>query len=307
MRRHSFFAIVLFLSISLLTTAALAATTATSPATPPAAPPSPDDPALVRELAERLLTPMFGPGSPQIVAKLYPGKLPPDLQVTLPSSARVVGSVTRTGTGAKFGGPGADVVLDMSGSTTDVLASLHASLVAAGWTAAPVPYGTPRGFQATVSPVSAPFCKAESWMNVSVSGGEEGVRDVRLSVNGGGGPCGVSPAPMQKQFPPGMDKLPALYAPKGVALTAYGAPGGPNRWGSEAVANTTLSARDLEGHFAAQLRSAGWSRTAGGADGPLAWSTWKVDATWTGFLSVLESASGTRELSVRVMSEAPVR
>ncbi len=299
---------VLFLSASVLATAAMAATL---PAMTAATTTSPtDNPALLKELAERLLVPLYygPPGSPAMSATLYPGKLPYDFALTLPQGARLVGSVVRSGgMGGKMPGPSTEVVLDMSGSTSDAVAALREFLNKDGWSNPNVPYGAPRGFQPTMQPTSFPLCKGSAWLNVMVSGGSAGVRDVRLTVNSPGGPCTAQPMPMP--VPVGMQLLPALYGPSDLALTTSGMSGGPNRWGSEAVAETRKAAHDLEALFAAQLEKAGWSRLSSRADGPIAWSMWRVPASegnWTGFLFVLESSSKLRELSVRVMSDSAV-
>jgi hypothetical protein len=70
--------------------------------------------------------------------------------------------------------------------------------------------------------------------------------------------------------------LPVLYAPEGVAVDAGG---GPNRWTTEATAQTDHSVAELEAHVAQQLAAAGWLRQAGAAQGPLAWSTWTLPGT----------------------------
>jgi hypothetical protein len=110
----------------------------------------------------------------------------------------------------------------------------------------------------------------------------------------------------EKQLPPGMELIPPLYAPEGVTLQASGMGGGPfGRWTSEATAVTQLGTSELEAHFAAQLRAAGWTRFAGRADGPLAWSTWQVPGAggWQGFLFALEApGEKRRSLHVRVES-----
>ncbi len=302
--------LALIATVSLLTTAALAATTIV-----PAPTATASDDALVRELAERLLAPAYGgPYGPQVTAKLYPGRLPDGVDLPLPAKARLVGSVARTmrapnSMGPKGIGPSTEVVLDVPGEAPEAFESIKAALTAGGWTAPQLGQMQPRGFQPSLAVTNAMFCKSSSWLNVMVGGREGPSRDVRLqqssAESGMAGPCGAPQQPqVSKPFPPGYDKLPGLYAPKGVALQVLGAPSGPNRWASEAVADTSTSARNLEAHFAKQLAAAGWSRVVSGADRPLAWSTWKVDATWTGLLLVFESSGGKRDLSVRVMSDA---
>jgi hypothetical protein len=302
-RRPALFFALLSLALGLVLAAASAGLPALAAA--PASPQQADDPALLRELAERLLAPGYGgPRGEPLTAKLYPGRLPEGVSLPFPANARLLGSVVRSGPPGKMGGPGVEIALEIPGSPAEVLAQLRSQLATQGWTTPAMGYGPTGGFQTTLQPVYAALCKDQGWLNLSISGGEESRRDVRVQLNSsGGGPCGAQP-PMGRPLPPGMEHLPLLSAPKGIAITTLGMPSGPGRWGSEAIADTALRARDLEAHFAKQLEASGWSRTGGDAQGALAWSTWKVKGDWTGFLFVLESSGGKRELSVRVMSES---
>jgi hypothetical protein len=74
-----------------------------------------------------------------------------------------------------------------------------------------------------------------------------------------------------------------------------------DRQTSEAGATTKLSASDLEAQFAQQLAAAGWTKIARSADGPIAWSTWKVpgDGEWRGLLLVNETSGDRRSLLLR--------
>jgi hypothetical protein len=76
---------------------------------------------------------------------------------------------------------------------------------------------------------------------------------------------------------------------------------GMDRQTSEASATTKLGASDLESQFALQLAAAGWTKVARSADGPVAWSTWKLpgDSDWRGLLLVNETGSDRRSLMVR--------
>jgi hypothetical protein len=95
----------------------------------------------------------------------------------------------------------------------------------------------------------------------------------------------------------GNDVLPPLHAPDGVTLQLTGGGGGPNRWTSEANAETDKTVAELEAHFARQLQAAGWTRAAGSRAGPMAWSTWKLprDGDWMGLLFALESPGKNRK------------
>jgi hypothetical protein len=71
------------------------------------------------------------------------------------------------------------------------------------------------------------------------------------------------------------------------------------------VAQTDISAADLEADLSLQLEDAGWTKVDGGIDGPAAWSTWDVpaDGNWQGLLFIVElPAENQRALSIRAYS-----
>jgi hypothetical protein len=224
---------------------------------------------------------------------LVPGQiaagLPADIPV--PAGGRLVGSLVRQSGNTVFNG---DVVIDAPQPASEALAIFDQALPARGWTKNSMGKGgQPAGFQPSITASSSAFCKSASGPFLSViSATRSGApTDVRLHFEmTTGGPCASAPNPP----PPGMtgnDVLPPLHAPDGVILQLNGGGGGPNRWTSEANAETDKSAAELEAHFARQLLAAGWTRTAGSSSGPLAWSTWKLprDGDWSGFLFALEA------------------
>jgi hypothetical protein len=101
-------------------------------------------------------------------------------------------------------------------------------------------------------------------------------------------------------------RLPALRAPDGVVLQSSGSSMGGPRQQSDAIANTSKTSAELESFFAQQLAAAGWTRVAGGANTPLAFSTWKVpgDGDWQGVLIVIEMPSKDRR-SLMLRAESP--
>lgn len=118
-------------------------------------------------------------------------------------------------------------------------------------------------------------------------------------------PVSPSDAPPRLPLGPALSqRLPTLHPPEGVELRPSGVTsGGSGSAGTEARAVTSISAADLEAHFARQLTGQGWRRLNGNATGPLAWSTWTVPelAGAEGFLAVRELASGDlRILTVRI-------
>jgi hypothetical protein len=125
-----------------------------------AATPVADD-ALLRELAERLLSQTAGPpGQPIPTPQLLPGALPDDLPLTLPvpPGGRLLGSVARRADGTLFT---ADIVYDAPGAATDVVALYERALAPQGWAAAPTGGG----------PVSWPKSRsAPPWQSLHTDG-----------------------------------------------------------------------------------------------------------------------------------------
>ena len=288
-----------------------------------------EDPALLRELAERLLgagTPSPPPPSPTggtLRAQLFPGALPPalPLDLPLPPGSRLVGSAVAP---SLAGGPDVtraetiEVVLDAPGAPNEIVAFYEGALAERGWTAAsgqgPEPGGfqpeRPGGFQPSAIPATVFFCPgaAGGWLALVVTPAPGGLSDVRVHLETGfPGPCGGPGGPMR--LPPGAELLPPLGAPPGVSVLPGGMGGGSGLWTSVAVALTGRSAAELEAHYARQLAATGWTRLDGGVAGPLAWSTWAVpgEGEWQGFLSVREGPGPNRRvLHVEVVSGSTV-
>ena len=261
------------------------------------------------ELASRLLLPPYlaQQDSAAYELKLYPGTLPPDPKIDLPqpSGSRVVGAAVRLRNKA----PAAlDVVMDVPESTGDVAAYFERELTKTGWTAAPNRGGPQGGFVSGPVGNSRTFCKGENppWYSVTAFAVAGAPFDVRAHIDlvnpspypGSFGPCSQPAQPAGIGINNGMNKLPALHAPSGVTMRTSGGGGGNDRQSSEAVATGKTSAKDLEAAFAQELVAAGWIRAAGSADGPIAWSTWKVagDGNWHGLLLVNELSGEVRSL-----------
>jgi hypothetical protein len=286
--------------------------------TPPAG-----DAAAIRELAERLLSPPHyrGPDGAAPTIELLPASLPSTMPVDipLPDGGRLIGSAVR---GVGDVRQGIEVVADVAQPAARVSDHYRQRFNAAGW-AAPYQGPGPRGFQPSVPQLNQAFCKSGvGYANVSAFGRENGTTDLRINyqldvtlVGGTSGMltkptmigCGgdvVQPVP--PRFPPGYELLPALFAPDGVAIETTGGGGGPSTWTSEATTKTGMTSAALEVHFANQLATSGWKRTAGADGGPLVWSTWNVSGEggpWQGLLFVLDGpGEQQRVLHVRVMS-----
>ena len=276
------------------------------------APASNDD---LAELAARLISPPYPmPDGSTQTATLHPGALPPNagFDLPLPVGSHLVGSVLRQRTGAN---PSFDTVLDVPGTADDVTSFYERELAKKGLTPPPVPQQMqPGGFQGTAGPTKGSmFCKGDGlpYVSISVFSRPNAANDVRVHFEPPqasaqqfvGSPCSQKGGP-----PPGMptQRLPALRAPDGVVLQATGSSAGGPRQQSDAVATTAKGAAELESFFAQQLAAAGWTRISGGANAPLAFSTWKVpgDGDWQGVLIIIEMPANDRR-SLMLRAESP--
>ena len=264
-----------------------------------------------QELASRLLNPSYMPDGAKYEVRLFPTQLPPDPKIDLPqpAGARLVGSALRLRNGAAAS---LDAVLDVPTGTNDVAGFYDRELTKLGWSLAPNRGPMNQGgFQPAVVGTYRMYCKGEQppWYSVNIFTPSAAPIDVRAHVEfmnpyvpaGSSymGPCSAQPQGIQMS---GLNRLPALRAPDGVVLGGgMGGSSGGDRQTSEATATSKLGASDLESAFAQQLVAGGWTKIAQGADGPVAWSTWKVpgDGDWRGLLLVNETKGDRRSLLVR--------
>lgn len=260
------------------------------------------NPDALRTLAVRFLAPpVSGPNGMTQTAELLPGAVPSDLplMVPVPPGTSLIGSVVR-----KFGGMSVswEIALDSPSSQDDLFNFYTQALAPQGFVPPPNRNGGGRGF-APVSGGGAPrgtFCRGANGPYVGVSAAPTGSgSDLRLFVAGdASGICGGA-TPMSNGP---LDRVPALPAPMGVAIANPNGTVGPNRVTVEAVATAAATAVDLDAAYGAQLVAAGWMRTGGNANGPVAWSTYTVpgEGGYTGYLSVREIGGNVRELFLSV-------
>ena len=264
------------------------------------------EPALLEELAERLLLPTFSPpGASPPRVELLPGTLPPALPLTVPMlpGSRLIGSAVRTNVGPP--GTQTDVILDVPGQATAVFKQLQSDIQEMGWTAPPFgPAPELSGFQPVMQPLVASLCRSNQgpWLQMTVLAREMAPNDVRLSIYSSSGPCGAQPGPTSSG-PPGQNLVPLIATPEGVTLTRSSSLIGGGSWASFAVADSAHEVAVIETAIAGQLATAGWVRIDGAAVPPFAWSTWSVpgEGDWRGLLTVLEGPGpGQRWLLIQV-------
>ena len=261
------------------------------------------NPDALRALAVRFLAPpVSGPNGMMQTAELLPGAVPSDLplaMIPIPPGTTLIGSVVR-----KFGGMSVswELAFDSPSSQDDLLNFYTQNLAPQGFMPPPVRTGVGRGF-APMSGGAAPrgvYCRGANGPYVGVSAAPTGSgTDLRLFVAGDASGICSGATPMATGP---IDRVPALNAPAGVAISNPNGTIGPNRVSVEAIATAAASATDLDAAYGAQLVAAGWTKTGGTANGSVAFSTYTVpgDGGYTGYLSVREVGGNVRELFLSV-------
>lgn len=259
------------------------AATATPPPTPtpqvdqtPA--PVGDESAMLREMITRLVPiGIYGQNlddeaKPEVTVGMLPMPFPAELK--LPAGARVLGGISQ-------GTSHARAALDVPLTPDDAVNALKQGLLAAGWSE-PTQMTTPAGFQPMQVPTSnATLCKSKEGplVNVTAQAAKTGEgSEVMLNLDSfdqlssSFSPCDP---PTGVSF--GMPKLPTLVHPRGIRTRGGGGSGGDTSFASYTTLVTDQPVDKLRAGYDAQLERAGWTRTAQGADGPVAWSSWRFN------------------------------
>jgi len=246
------------------------------------------------ELARRLLTRMpFGPA-----VELVVGGLPPDLAgaLPLPAGARLLGSALSS---RETRGSTLEAVFDAAGDPASVLAAYQRQLRDLGW----------EMFEPGPGRLHGGFVSRRGGEGIMLRHGGRGPVLRAVAVAGSGQSVDLRVTldwEMPRHFAewrgprdPGEGRMPSLYPPPDVTVHPQGGGGGGGRWRQEAVADTDLTAGELEAHFAAQLAEAAWARLDGRVEDAVAWSSWQLpgEGDWRGLLLVL-ALFGTRHRSL---------
>jgi len=193
------------------------------------------------------------------------------------------------------------VVLDAPGDEEQMLRFYEEQFGQRGWRVAPQFVHRPGGFMAGPEGEGRMFRRGDDGLAILLTARpvKAGWVEVRLRTQW---------IPPEAEFhgpPPGQEMIPPLRQPAGVRAVSTSGSGGGSSWMSEAVVETPKTVAELETHFASQLEKSGWKKRAGGATGPLAWSSWAVPGKgeWYGYLFVVEApGENRRSLWVRVES-----
>lgn len=93
------------------------------------------------------------------------------------------------------------------------------------------------------------------------------------------------------------ETIPPLAPPSGAQQRGGGGGGGSDEVHTTATLKTNLALDVVAKHYADQLVQGGWTQTGAGADGPMAWYTWRFTAEnqepWRGLFFVLKTPEKT--------------
>ncbi len=267
--------------------------------------------ALLETLALRLSVHIFDPRADH--PQLFVGRLPEGLpfELPIPEGSRIIGSLARSSKHL-------EMVLDVPLPPEQALAFYRERLLAAGWNEPEQPMHGPHQGGFVHSGIfarrqSVLFCKGPHGpaLDINAPVEHDGFTDVRLDLNLDERmtPCGQS-ARARRQQRRHMDTepiIPILDAPAGARQMPDGGGGGAERWYSAATLEADEDLATLAAHYASQLEKAGWTQTAAGSDGPLAWHTWTLKdedgEPWRGFFFILKTLDLEREYSLYAKAE----
>ncbi len=149
-------------------------------------------------------------------------------------------------------------------------------------------------------PVGRSYCTADdlTYLSIMAFPTADGQTDVRLNLDAEQTRYFCTPAATGPYMDDASRLIPTLMVPPGVELV-----GGSGMGSSGDEANsttnlkTTLTAAELEAHFAGQLRSLGWQHVQQQSSEGYAASSWRFmddqKDPWTGYLILLEVMNGS--------------
>ena len=278
-----------------------------------------DDPALLRELAERLIAQRFGPTGTEQTVRLLPGALAPlPFELPNPEGTRVIGSAVRTISATErqpfgvtqFTGDMVTVVLDVPLSGRETLRLFEEALTAQGWGQPPFAGRPSAGFQAASTPLTSFRCRddASPSLTLTISERAAGLTEARIELGlVGGPPCSGPP----NRPPPLFSSitLPNLTLPTSARfVSVVGAGGSPLSNASSVMFASAQSAAELEAFFARQLAEAEWTRVDSGGATAAVWSVWRLpgDDEGIGYLFVMAGpAEGLKLAELKAIGSLP--
>lgn len=269
----------------------------------------------IEQLALRLLIHPHDPRArnPRIFLGTIPDTLP--VAVPLPEKSRALGTLARSEEHV-------EIVLASELTPEEIVTFYRERLKETGWHELEDDMTRPHmgGFlHANFGPYNhITFCQgpdgASLMLDITQSEGQG--TDIRLNLNLGreGNPC-IHQRRMRRQMRGHgiYEMIPALSPPTGIQQNSGSGGGGDSEAHTTATLKTDLGIDVLSKHYASQLSQAGWTQTAEGTSGPIAWYTWKFtdkeQEPWTGLFFILKTPEKQDEyfLYIRVEWVQPER
>lgn len=248
-----------------------------------------DEAALRIFLRSLLASFTMGPATEAVTATI--GELPPlPIELDLPASVAVVGSVVRTG---DFGST--QIYFAPPVSAVDILDDVRVQLADQGFTS-PQTVGTMGEVFLSNQPDVSLLCRTEDdlFANVGIASLNNTVilQISLLPIQPGASPC--SPDPTQAGMGPGYGILPQLQPLAGARVQGSGGSSSGDRISATADIQTDLTADVVAAHYEDQLDAAGWERIEETAADAIAWSAWTFtdedDNEWNGTFYIVRLA-----------------
>ncbi|MBI1294690.1 SH3 domain-containing protein [bacterium] len=231
-------------------------------------------------LADFVRTLLAGFGADDAAVAATIGSLPTDfpIDITVPTTATVIGGVTRSG---DFGGN--QLFLSTVDGADGIVAALRTQLTNAGYTlAAEDSMRSPSEVFLSSSPLGAPlmFCGPNDDLVVNIStlvltGEADLVVMNANTISAFGGPCGEDGVSTGESP---FDVLPSLTPPAEAQVFGRGTGSSSGTDGysisAEAEIETAQPVSALADHYETQLEEAGWERVRDSATEDLSWSAW---------------------------------
>ena len=250
----------------------------------------PDEAALLRALALRLLPRHYAGGVATETVQLLVGRPPDNLPIDLPlpEGAQVVASATASPLQVV-------IFLDAAALPEEVLDFYRERLQSAGWYE--LLLHRPGGFMPTGSPAVGTFCASEHGPSLQIHAQPVHGKptDVRVHLNAdpqqslcAQPPCGHREGPRRGAS----GVIPQLFGPSPGVQTGGGGGSGGDYTYSHARLDTVLDLAAVATHYTRQLERAGWQPREAGQSTALAWNTWAcrddVGQQWKGLFFTLQ-------------------
>lgn len=252
----------------------------------------------LREFIRQWAVPAYPDGNSQGVT-VYIGSTPNDIPYDLPTpkDSRIIGSIT--GTWVDY-----MLIFDSNLTAESIHTFYEESLIDEGWIEAPTMQGG--GFTDQSSAYQW-YCygENEAVLGVETPSAPNEKSSIRLTLD-------ISPDPHMCSADPNygsthISVIPALRAPKGVAVQGTGA--GSSDRDAQVTANLKgdLSAAEVVDFYNEQLLAAGWEMQNAAEGEGAAWSQWTFQDeqgnSWIGALMVMEASAENNTLFAYVSIE----